>query len=150
MEKIMKNFFRDLFDFGHNVNQQLVEIFVTNSEQTSAKSVTLFNHILNAHQVWNNRIEPVETPFEVWGGHPIEKWKLIEKSNYENSLRILEKFDLNKLINYSRKGQAFTNSIRDIFFHIVNHSTYHRGQIATEFRQNGIPPLVSDYIFYKR
>ncbi|QLH28398.1 MAG: hypothetical protein HWD63_02710 [Candidatus Parvibacillus calidus] len=39
--------------------------------------------------------------------------------------------------------------MKDIIFHIINHSTYHRGQIAMEFRQSGLEPLNTDYIFYK-
>jgi uncharacterized damage-inducible protein DinB len=44
----------------------------------------------------------------------------------------------------------FTNTIKDILFHIINHSTNHRGQIAVDFRNNGLEPLVLDYVFYKR
>ena len=146
----MKSFFIELFEYGHNINQQLAEIFILNRERTSEKSVKLFNHILNAHQIWNNRIEPKQPPFEVWGDHPAEEWMLIDKSNYENTLLILENYDLGSRVNYIRKGQAFSSSIRDILFHIVNHSTYHRGQIATEFRLIGIEPLASDYIHFKR
>ena len=71
--------------------------------------------------------------------------------NYEHSLHILDKFDLTATMSYTNsKGQTFSNSIRDILFHVINHSTYHRAQIATEFKQNGLEPLVTDYIFYKR
>lgn len=44
----------------------------------------------------------------------------------------------------------FTNTIGDILFHIVNHSTYHRGQIASDFRESDIEPLNTDYIMFKR
>ncbi|MCF8317339.1 MAG: hypothetical protein K9I02_01220 [Haliscomenobacter sp.] len=55
------------------------------------------------------------------------------------------------IINYSNsKGQLFSNSIQDMLFHIINHSTYHRGQVATEFKRQGLEPLVTDYIFFKR
>ena len=37
-----------------------------------------------------------------------------------------------------------------MLFHFVNHSTYHRGQIASNLKEHGIEPLVTDYIFYKR
>jgi len=77
--------------------------------------------------------------------------KNIDKSNYEQTLLILDDFDLNTPIEYTNsKGDTFSNNIRDIYFHVINHSTHHRGQIASEFRQYGINPLVSDYIFYKR
>ena len=55
------------------------------------------------------------------------------------------------MVHYTNtNGQAFDNSVRDILFNVINHSTYHRGQIAREFREYGPEPLVTDYIFYKR
>lgn len=34
--------------------------------------------------------------------------------------------------------------------HVVNHATYHRGQIATFFRQLGLKPIGTDFITYAR
>ncbi len=147
----MEHFFKELFEYSHHFNQKLGDVFNDNSDKTSEKAVKLYSHILNAHQIWNNRIEPKQTVFGVRDIHPIQDSKKIDKMNYEHSLLILDKFDLNEIINYTNtKGQTFSNSIRDIFFHAMNHSTYHRGQIATEFKQNGIEPLNTDYIFFKR
>lgn len=147
----MKQFFRELFEYGHHFNQKLGDVFNDRPDKTSEKAVKLYNHLLNAHQIWNNRIDPKQTTFGIWEIHPIQDCKEIDKQNYEHSLLILDEFDLNDTMSYSNtRGQKFSNSIRDIFFHVVNHSTYHRGQIATEFREHGIGPLATDYIFYKR
>jgi uncharacterized damage-inducible protein DinB len=147
----MKPFFKELFEYSHHYNQKLWSILIENPEKTCGKAVKLYNHILNAHQIWNYRIEPKQAVVGVWDLRPIQECKDIDKSNYENSLLILDKFDLNETINYTTsKGQRFSNSIRDTLFHAINHSTYHRGQIATEFKQNGLDPLVTDFIFYKR
>lgn len=147
----MKHFFKDLFEYSHHFNQKLGEVFVESPDKTSEKVVKLYNHIVNAHQIWNNRIDPKEATFGVWQLHLIQDCKHIDNQNYAHTLNILENFDLNDTVNYSNtKGQTFTNSIRDMLFHIINHSTNHRGQIATEFRLHGLEPLVTDYIFYKR
>jgi len=75
----------------------------------------------------------------------------MDATNYDRTLKILEKIEPEKMIVYSNsKGETFTNLVKDIIFHIINHSTYHRGQIAMEFRQSGLEPLNTDYIFYKR
>jgi uncharacterized damage-inducible protein DinB len=34
--------------------------------------------------------------------------------------------------------------------HVVNHATYHRGQIATMFRQLGLKPVGTDFITFAR
>jgi uncharacterized damage-inducible protein DinB len=147
----MKTFFKDLLEYNHHFNQKLADIFIENPNMTSEKAVKLFNHILNAHQIWLNRIEPINNSYGVWEIHDINNCKIIDKSNYTMSLQLLDKYELSKTITYTNsKNQIFNNNIRDILFHINNHATYHRGQIATEFKLNGIEPLNTDYIFYKR
>lgn len=147
----MKTFFKELFEYGHHCNQQLAAAFYNNPDKTAEKAVRLYNHVLNAHQIWNNRIHPLHPTFGVWELHPQQDWQQIEQSNYEQSLLILDTFDLDTVIHYTNtKNQAFSDRLRDILFHVVNHSTYHRAQIATEFRNSGLEPLATDYILYKR
>ena len=147
----MVQFFKELFEYNHHFNQQLAAIFNEHPLLTSEKSVKLFNHILNAHQVWNSRIRENPNIFGVWDTHPVEDLKEIDQTNLVNSIHILDESDLGHSIQYiNSRGDAYTNSVRDILFHVINHSTYHRGQIAMEFKQQGIEPLVTDYVFYKR
>jgi uncharacterized damage-inducible protein DinB len=144
-------FFKELFEYSHDFNQQLATVFTEPLMLTSESSVKLFNHILNAHQVWNSRITQDQVPFGVWEIHPNQELKEIDRNNYLDSIKILDQADLGRSIKYTTsKGVTYTNSVKDILFHVINHSTYHRGQIATEFKKNGMEPLVTDYIFYKR
>ncbi len=147
----MKSFIRDLFDYNHAVNQQLVTLFLEHSDKASGKSVELFSHILNAHHIWNHRIDGQQPQFKVWQVHPVQGFQTIDAANFEHSLAILDRYDLDARIDYvNSKKLAFNNDIKGILFHLINHSTYHRGQIATEFRRAGIEPLATDYIVYKR
>lgn len=147
----MKPFFKELFAYSNQCNQQLAEVFIKHPDTTSEKAISLFSHILNAHHIWNNRVYPKQFPFDVWEVHDIKEFKQIEETNYEHSILIFNSLDLSETINYTNsKGQSFQNSIKDILFHIINHSTYHRGQIATDFKNTGLQPLVTDYIFFKR
>jgi uncharacterized damage-inducible protein DinB len=147
----MTQFFKELFEYSHHFNQKLWDVFNDNPNRGLEKALQLYNHILNAHQIWNNRVEPKQTSFGVWETHLVSDLKGIDKANYEQTLIILDKFGLNENISYTNtKGQTFNKSIRDILFHVINHSTYHRGQIATEFKKKGLEPLSTDYVFYKR
>jgi uncharacterized damage-inducible protein DinB len=150
-KEAMKQFFRELFDYSHHYNQRLADIFLDNSGQVSEKSVKLFNHILNAHQIWNNRIDPIAPTCQVWALHPLDELKGIEQNNYERTVQLLDHVNLERTLDYATgDGLRFSNSVRDILFHVINHSTYHRGQIAAEFRANGIEPLATDFILFKR
>jgi uncharacterized damage-inducible protein DinB len=147
----MKQFLKELFTYSNHSNQQLITVFTEQADKTSEKSFRLFNHILNAHQVWNNRILKQPGPLSSWDMHDVSELKAMDQLNYHTSLQILEQFELDTPIDYATfKGESFTNSVRDILFHVVNHSTYHRGQIAMDFRQTGLEPIVTDYIFFKR
>jgi uncharacterized damage-inducible protein DinB len=54
------------------------------------------------------------------------------------------------VIYHNTKGDRFSNSIREIIFHIVNHGTYHRGNISAMIRQLGYQGISTDYIYYLR
>jgi len=147
----MVTFFKGLFDYNHHYNQELVKVFSKNAIIGNERPVKLFSHILNAHHIWNCRIRQQPTGHGVWDLHAITMFQGMEEANYAATLQILEDVKLDMIVAYNNsKGEPFHNSVRDILFHIINHSTYHRGQIATLFRQNGIPPVITDYIFYKR
>jgi uncharacterized damage-inducible protein DinB len=147
----MKLFFRELLEYGHHFNQELGTVFIDNPDKTSEKAIKLYNHILNSHHIWNSRIENRPAGIDVWELHPMGNLKQMDQMNYEQSLLILDKFDLNDVITYTNtKGLSFTNQVRDILFHITNHSTYHRAQIGTEFKLHNLTPLTTDYISYKR
>ena len=48
------------------------------------------------------------------------------------------------------KGDAFTHTYGESMLHLVNHSSYHRGQVATLMRQAGHAPPPTDYILHAR
>lgn len=147
----MKAFFEELFEYNQHSNQKLFEIFRDYPEKTSEKSVVLYNHIINAHHIWNSRIVPAEHSVGVWELHPLSRLQELDSTNYQRTCEILGHTVPGLNIRYTNtKGQTFLNSVRDILFHVINHSNYHRAQIASEFKAQGIEPPVTDYIFYKR
>lgn len=147
----MKDFFKELFDYSYHFNVELIKIMIDHPLQLSVKCVKLQSHMLNSHQIWNNRISRIEEPFGVWQVHPVSSFLSINKSNYDYSIKLLNTVELNDIRQYSNtKGDKFSNTVRDMFFQIINHTTYHRGQLASEFRAMGLEPLLTEYIFYKR
>ena len=70
-----------------------------------------------------------------------ERWSAFIQSN-ENFDRVL------KYKNYV--GDYFENNVQQIMIHLVNHGTYHRGQVAMLLRQKGYEPINTDFITYDR
>ena len=146
----MKAFFYELFQYNQHSNRRIVAVLEQNKAQVTPKCLSLLSHLLNAHGIWNQKIRPELISYKSWELHPIESAYQIDSLNHDNSLELLESFVLDQAVNYKLStGKAFTNSVRDILFQIINHSTYHRAQIATEFRNSGIDPLLTDYIAYQ-
>jgi len=147
----VKTFFNELFDYNFYCNKQLIESCST-LENVPEKSIELFSHLLNAHHIWNSRITGKEPIYEVWQLHDIKDWADIHYENQRASFEITSNADdFEKRIDYENsEGRLFTNTLQDLLFHIINHSTHHRGQIATIFRSNDLTPHPLDYAFYKR
>ena len=132
------------------MNQRLIDLNSKNLNQVNVKSVDLLNHILNAHQIWNARINN-QVSFEVWQKHNFSDLVEINDSNFKNTLQIIDSRNLEELISYSNsKGEIFSNTIDDVLFHVINHSTYHRAQIITDLKISQLEPANTDYIFYRR
>ncbi|HEY3054373.1 MAG TPA: DinB family protein [Thermoanaerobaculia bacterium] len=47
------------------------------------------------------------------------------------------------------RGQEWTYRLSDMFIHVVNHSTYHRGQLTTMMRQAGATPPATDLLLMR-
>lgn len=146
----MKEKFAELFEYNFYFNDKLISFVSENFKVVPEKTMTLLNHLVNAQQIWNARING-ESEFEVWQINEWNRLTEINQKNYENSLQILNSLNVFDEIDYKNsKGQKFSNTIEDVLFHVINHSTYHRAQIATDIKNHGIEPMNSDYIFYKR
>ena len=146
----MKAFFKDIFDYHNQTNQKLVKLFFLNPDKISERSIFLFSHSINAHQIWNSRILKTDS-VGVTDVHSIAECESMNEKNYMNSLKIIDQYDLSDKVVYGNSGgNQFINSVQEILFHISNHFSHHRGQIMTDLRQSGIELFITDYIFFKR
>lgn len=147
----MKAFFHQLFDYNFYCNKKFIET-CAQLEHIPEQSHRLFSHVLNAHHLWNARILGQAPALAVWDVHEVKAWGDLHYQNQRDSFEIITNADpLDRRITYeSSEGRTYTNTLQDILFHVINHSTHHRAQIASDFRTNGLEPLALDYIFYKR
>ena len=130
------------------VDGKLIEIF--KHHDVSEKAISLFNHVLNAQNIWASRILGVPSKYQVWEVFSVDLFEKISKDNFELIAQVLKDYSLDKEISYTNSKGTYTSVVKDILFHVVNHSTYHRAQIATMFKLDGIEPPITDYIILKR
>ncbi|QYJ67877.1 DinB family protein [Flavobacterium litorale] len=146
----MKPLFQELFEYLHHYNNKVINLFLE-ERFISEKAIVLLNHTINAHQIWNARIMNKPNAIGVWDIRPTTVLIVQNEENYKSSLQIIDDYSISNIIAYtSSEGKKYKNSIQDILFHIINHSTYHRGQIMADYKKEGGNPISSDYIIYKR
>src|SRR5580658_387779 len=146
----MKTFFTELFQYNQFANKLVFTALAENPEKESGNSIKFLSHIINVHQIWNDRIQPRFSPAGAWEMHAIQDLYDMDTRNHRGSMQILDDLDLDQIIQYANtKGKIYQHTVGDLLFQIINHSTYHRGQIALECRQNGIEPVLTDYISFK-
>ena len=67
-------------------------------------------------------------------------------------LKFVESTDnFNRELTYNNYvGEPYVNNVEMIMIHLVNHSSYHRAQVAMLLRQKGLEPINTDFITYDR
>ena len=110
-------------------------------------------HVFTADRAWLGRLEGQAPPranagefadlaslLEVW--EPVlTRWPIV----------VASLGDPGRLIEYkSFAGDPFSNTLGQVVRHVVNHGTYHRGQVATMLRQLGAQAVSSDLISFYR
>lgn len=78
------------------------------------------------------------------------RWAQLE-TNLDSFISALTSSELERIIKYKNtQGVPFEGPLWPMLQHVVNHSTYHRGQIATLLRQLGAKPVSTDLIAFHR
>lgn len=124
---------------------------LTAIQEDLPEAIKLFSHVLCAQHIWAKRILGETPDLGVWDIFAKDDFLEISRTNYDLLKRILETINLDEEITYvNSQGHKFTGLGSDIMLHVMNHNTYHRGQIATMIRKAGYVPPVTDYIILKR
>ena len=136
------------------MNDEMLDNIIVSSFPSLRKTVY---HLWHAEFIWLKRLTGEslnEWPSKNFTGafsEAKEKILLNDKSFIE-FVRNLNDEKLSNTFTYKNiEGKTFTNPIWESVHHCMNHSTYHRGQIVTMFRQLGLTNIPStDFITYCR
>ena len=155
---------RMLYDYNAWANRRSLDAAASLSvEQFTRSMASSFSsvcdtlaHIWGSEWLWLERFQgrsPARLP-EVGQFHEIfalrERWAE-DEARLNKFVITLTQDDLNRVHEYRTLsfGQ-YANPLWQSMQHMVNHGTYHRGQIATMLRQLDAKPLSSDLIHFYR
>lgn len=75
-----------------------------------------------------------------------ERWSAIEAEMRDYLARVTDEM-LGKPLTYiSDRGDTLSSELWRQMFHLINHQSYHRGQVATLLRQLGEQPPATDFL----
>ncbi len=117
-------------------------------ESAPPKSLRWLAHIISAEYLWMARLRRRPETVPVWPELDLDACgeRLDELSRlWPEYLDAPESLTV-KIPYTNSKGEVWTNTVEDILTHVVIHSAYHRGQIASDVRAIGGVPAYTDYI----
>lgn len=150
----MNNYYLHMFEYNDWANNRILKS-MTENKITNQKIFSLFSHIIIAQIIWLNRINNETYEFkDFWQMlTPGEMNRLSRKStlDWDAFIKRQKEKDLHMEVSYvNSKGKAYKNTLSQIMTHVINHSTYHRAQIAALLRTENISPPLTDYIAFFR
>ena len=153
---------RQLYDFNRWANERTLATAAELSAEQYGREVggsfpslkATLEHLFQAEGVWLSR----------WHGNPLGQapdvsdcidpavltacWESLW-AEQETFLVALTEGDLGRPVEIKlRSGIETVQPLRDTLVHVVNHATYHRGQVTTVIRQLGGAPAATDFFVY--
>lgn len=158
------NDFQTLFEFNFWANARTLQavdslpeelLYVDLKNSFGSIHGTLV-HLCGAEDIWLQRFNGADPGVFMKKDHfPTyasvkTKWEAVA-NGWKKYLTELNDDMLNKqLVFHNLKGEHVSQLVWQSLQHLVNHSTYHRGQITTMVRQSGGKPIGTDLITFYR
>jgi uncharacterized damage-inducible protein DinB len=142
----MSQHLRRLLQYDSWANRETVESL---RDRPPERSLRWMAHIVGAEYLWLARLQAEASPMPVWPHFGID----VCRENVNALAQIWPQFlethrnSLGDTVSYKNtKGEDWTNTVEEILTHVTIHSAYHRGQIASDVREAGMTPVLTDYI----
>jgi uncharacterized damage-inducible protein DinB len=142
------------FQFEHWSNSLILDA-LKNLKEESARALFLFSHILNSHCMWLSRVTKTEFKVTLFEERSLEANTLLMQENLDGWIKYLSNktmADLQEEIEFMAAWETNPSKrkikIEDAIIHLINHSSYHRGQIITSIKGKVDELPLSTYIIY--
>ena len=151
-----------LHDYNRWANRRLIETvskltpeqFTRDLRNSHCSVRDTLAHILAAEWIWLERWKGVSprsllNPSDFGTVDSLKtRWAEVEKDYSEFTSRLSDEL-LTKVISYrNTKGEEWAYPLGQMIQHVMNHSTYHRGQVTTLLRQLGAAVLPLDLLVF--
>jgi uncharacterized damage-inducible protein DinB len=136
----MQHKFIKLFEYEYWANTQILNALRLLKEP-SERAVTLFSHLLSSHSMWLSRVTKTEMTCTLFQERTLDECELLMNENLKGWKKYLSDKSENDLEEKIEFNRAWENPprksvmlIEDALTHIINHSSYHKGQIIVHIK----------------
>ena len=144
----LADYLRREFAYDEWANREVLNAIRAAGEDK--RSLQLMAHILSAERLWLERLKQQPQSLPVWPEPDLAQCETLAAEMgglWLEFLDLITAGDVSQSISYKNsKGEEWTSTIVDVLTHVVMHSAYHRGQIASHMRENGQTPAYTDFI----
>ena len=153
----------DLYRYNAWANERIVSSLLALPHEAFTRNVgggypsicDAFSHIAAVEWVWLERwsgTSPTAAPEWASSTEPAllaERLREVDARRAKFLAGLLDA-ELHAAISFALlSGARGAHRLQDLLVHVANHSTYHRGQVASMLRQVGTAPPPTDFIAYR-
>ncbi len=142
------------FDFEKWSNTMVLNTLRKLNEE-SPRANMLFCHILNSHSMWLSRVTKTDFKVGLFDERTLDECEALIAENHQGWMAYLadkSNKDLEETIEFmgawENPPKKRKMPIEDALIHIINHSSYHRGQIVVHIKGKVEELPLSTYIMY--
>lgn len=148
-----------LYDYNVWANERVMdhldtlpgEVFLREVDLGFKSIAEVISHVVSADNIWFNRIKEEQDSIPAKKAFTDLKEARQEMDELQSQIRdyVSSLSDTEKKVSYTMaSGRQMENSIAEILQQVVNHGTYHRGNITTMLRSFGYQGVMTDYIAF--
>jgi uncharacterized damage-inducible protein DinB len=148
----MKEYYIKQIDFEKWSNSLTMEA-ISKADNPSERSLQLMGHILGGFSIWLSRIQNEKAKVGSWDNLTIEKCRELNDENHtrwSEYLNAAQDSEFERLIPFTFFGEQSKMEINDTIIHLINHSSYHRGQIIISLKGKLEKLPLTTYIAFSR
>lgn len=134
-----------------------VEVLFKKMNSSFGSIYHTFVHLMDVESVWWQRIKLQE--HVLWPGKDMEEdfeklsqQLLLQSKQWNQWVKEANENYFTHVLGYQNsKKEFFKQPVYEVLLQLFNHQTYHRGQIVTMMKQNGIDKIpANDFIVFSR
>jgi uncharacterized damage-inducible protein DinB len=151
-----------LYEYNRWANARILEAvstlkaeqFTQNLESSHRSVRDTLVHIISGEWIWQKRWQG-QSPKAMFDPADFPdlaavrtKWAVVVREQMDFVCGITETL-LKKIVAYENlQGETWRYPLEHMMQHLVNHSTYHRGQVTAMLRQLGAGPAATDFLVF--